>query len=65
MKLSGKHDTYDVIRVVRFPAVHVRTLRVSLTNVDELAVRILRFRCSPPSFFTKMKPKVSSLYIIR
>ncbi len=40
-KLSGKHDAKIVIRVLRFPVVHVRTVRIGVTNVDEVAVRRL------------------------
>jgi len=63
-KLSGKHDTYDAIGVVRFPVVHVRTLRVNVANVDEVAVRRLLSLLSSLCL-TRKKPKASSLYIIR
>ena len=41
MKLSRETNTNDVIRVVRIPVVHVHTLRIKVTNVDEVAVRRL------------------------
>ena len=63
MKLSGKNDADVVIRVLRFPVVHVRTLSISLTDVDKVVIRrLLSLLIS--LFFTKKRQKVPSLYII-
>ena len=43
MKLSGKTNTYVVIRIVRVPVVHVRPIGIEVTNVDEVAIRRLLF----------------------
>jgi hypothetical protein len=40
-KLSGKHNTYIVIGIVRVPVIHVHTLSISVTNVDKVTIRRL------------------------
>jgi len=48
MKLSGKHDAYIRIGIVRFPVVDIRTLGIEVTNIDQVAVlRLLNFAFLP------------------
>lgn len=61
MKLSGKHNAYITIRVLRFPVVHVRTFSISVTNVDEVAIRRL-FSLPFSLYFTK-KRQESSFFV--
>lgn len=63
MKLSGKHNTDDVIGIARVPVVHVRTLRIALTNVDEVAIRRL-LRCSFPSISPERNKFLSCIFLV-
>jgi hypothetical protein len=62
VKLSGKHDTYIVIGIVRVPVVHVHALSISVTNVDKVAIR--RLLSLPFSLFSPRRYKKYLLCIL-
>ena len=62
MKLSGKTNAYVVIRIVRVPVVHVRTVSIEVTNVDEVAIRRLLFVAFFP-LLQQVFTSVNALYL--
>ncbi len=44
---SGEEHAEVVVRIVGVPPVHVHTVRVEVTRVDEVAVRVALHSCHP------------------
>lgn len=65
MRLPGKTDTEIVIGIARLPVVHVQTLRVKVTNVDQVTIGRLLLLPLPIFNHQGFTLKVFPLHFIR